>query len=323
MFFLMSGCISTDTQLVNDVTVTPEVNSPTHTFSSLATPTILTPVSTSIPFRTPALSPTAPLPTETPAKIIQVSPTVISRTPKPTQTATNRILANPSAQPSSLLILDPIQIRSPAEDSSLLSPIPLDLQFILGEGGKIIRIELWNNAGILLYRKIILRHQLPSPGDQYKGQIDFEIPDDYQDAFITIAVEDNPGMSLAVNTTRIRLLSSGTQQLMPEAWQPRVIDIQQPAFNASISGGMVDVSGLTRLDAENPLKVQLLDPAGKVIGQRLAEIDEQPGAEFNPFHAQLAYKISQPGPARLIVFRSSPQSGETQYLASQKVVLKP
>jgi hypothetical protein len=323
VFVLMSGCISTDSNLVNNVTVTSPPDSSTHSKSSLATPTRLAPVSTSVLTPKPALSATTLVSTETPHRVLQASPTSTSQPPQPTSTAADKVPVDPSAQPFSLLTLDPIQIRSPAEDSWLHSPIPLDLQLVLGEEGKIIHIELWNDNGILLFRKIILRDQLPPPGEQYSSQIDFEIPDDFQDAFITIGVEDVPGMPLAVNTTRIRLLSSGIQKLMPELWQSKVIDIQRPAFNAGISGGMVDVSGLTRLDAGDPLKVQLVDMAGKVVGQRLAEIEVQPGAEFNPFHANIAYKIHQPTPARIIVFRSNPQSGETQYLASQMVQLKP
>lgn len=229
----------------------------------------------------------------------------------------------PSQLPTPTIDLDPIQFLAPGDGSALRSPVDLRIQFLPAALGKIFRIEMRDHAGTLLYRRLLFREQLPSPGDQFDGQIDFEIGADARDVFVTVSAEDIPGQPIAVNTINLRLLSSGSERHLPTSWQPAALEIRQPATGADLSGGLIDVAGLVRLVGNDSLRVQIVDESGKVVGQRLARVEVHSANDAAAFSAQVSYKVSQITPARVVVFQTDPQTGLIQYLASIPVSLEP
>ncbi len=232
----------------------------------------------------------------------------------------NIVTAQP---PQSNLVLDPIQIRSPGAMSIVTSPISLNVQFAMDGAGKILRIGLYSEDGKLLVRKVFDWKRVTALGGSLHDLIDFEIPNPSQNGLLNIQVEDTLGLLLAVNSTSLVLRSSGVPQINPPEWQAKVIDIQQPAPNAQINGGMLAVSGLTSLEIDQVLKVQLLSLDGKVLGQRLAGIRGSPEDEFKVFTSQVPYITEQGVPARLIVFYDDSQFGQTTHLTSLPVTLNP
>jgi hypothetical protein len=83
------------------------------------------------------------------------------------------------------------------------------------------------------------------------------------------------------------------------------------------------VSGLTTLDPAKPLKVQLISPEGKILGQRLAGIAQQGDGDLRIFNAVVPYRISLSTPARLIVFQVENPFNYVIYLSSVDVTLNP
>jgi hypothetical protein len=298
LFILLAGCSPAASQATNPPQATPT----TRLAASLAAPT-----STHRPAPTrPLLTAASPLSTTAPLV-----------TPRPTKP-----LADPTAAPQSLQVLDPIQIRAPGPGSQVLSPLALELKFALGEAGRYISLDLRAADGTLLARKLLDRQRMP-PGEVYQDRLDFETAISPAAAYLIVQVESEAGVPLAVSSAKIELLAAGTARLLPGDWQAKAIDIQLPALQAKLQGGLLELSGLTRLDPAAPLKAQVLDLAGKVLGQRLAGIDSSSGGPFFPFAAQISYQVQQPTDALLVVYRDLPESGELLYLASQPVVLNP
>lgn len=298
LFILLAGCSPAASQATNPPPATPT----TRLVASLAA---LTSTQPPTPTRPPAPSAT-PLP--------KTAPSATMPPVKP--------LADPTALPQSLLVLDPIQIRAPGPGSQVLSPLALELQFALGKMSRFISLDLRAEDGTLLARKLMDRRRMP-PGEIYQDHLDFETGFSSAAAYLIVRVESEAGVPLVVNSVKIELLSAGTARLLPGDWQAKAIDIQLPAPQAELHGGLIELSGLTRLDPAAPLKAQVLDLAGKVLGQRLAGIDGSNSGPFFPFTAQISYQVQQPTDALLVVYRDLPESGELLYLASQPLVLNP
>lgn len=317
-------------------------------------PTIVSPVSLPLqasptaPTRTPRTT-QAPLATSTASSEVRKaaspsrtgSPGNSPQSKTPTSPLTGKGLADPTASPPTLLVLDPIQIRLPAVGADVASPIPLQVQFIAGDQVQLIQVELRRADGALLVRKLLHYNSASLPEDTLTDQIDFEIDVNQTGGLLIVSLLASPGNPIAINSVDLKLHSVGSFPLVPAEWQPKHIDIQQPAANDSASGGILHVSGLTRLPPDQVLKVQLLDSQGKVVGQRLAGISvltdgasptptappgsaiRKTGAAFNTFEVDVPYKVTQPTDARLVVFSNHPQNGEINHLASLPVSLNP
>jgi hypothetical protein len=269
----------------------------------------------SIPTRTPHL---CLVPTLTPN--LAADRTAISTS---TSTPYEKKLISPSPQPQPLHPLDPIQIRSPGDGSEVASPIPLEIQLDPDEGSKILRIELRGEDGTLLVRKLIDMKIVKASGGNLVDPIDFEIPGESQNGLLIVQVEQTADLPLAINSVDLVLLSSGLARIPPPSWQFKAIDIQQPAPGIEGREGMITISGLTRLDATKPLKVQLIAQNGKIVGQRLAGVGASPDDVVRPFSTQVPYKVDQRTNAWVVVFRDDGPNGEITHLASLPIVLNP
>ncbi len=211
----------------------------------------------------------------------------------------------------------------------MISPIRLEINFQLDPATALVRIELRRPDGVLLARKLLDGSRLDPPGDLLIDALEFEIAEPTSRAWLIVAVEpkrkteNQPVYPLAVNSADLTLSSTGPARLAPPSWQAKTIDIQQPAAEASISGGILQVSGLTNLDPDQPLKVQIVDQNGKLISQRLAGIHGAAQDEFKEYSTEIAYQIRQPVLARVVVFRDDPETGIVLHLANQPVQLRP
>lgn len=205
----------------------------------------------------------------------------------------------------------------------VISPIPLNIQLVPVEGSKILRIELRGEDGTLLVRKIIELKLAEAIGNAFVDQLNFEIPGSSQKGLFIVQVVGAANLPLAINSANLVLLSSGAARITPSSWQPKAIDIQQPNTGVEGRDGMITVSGLTRLDAAQPLKVQLVTLNGKVVGQRLAGVGGSPGDRFRPFTVQVPYKVDQRTQCRVVVYRDDGPNGEITHLASLSIVLNP
>lgn len=289
--------------------------------SSMPTTALYTPTKTSAAVATLAVLP-ADRPGQRTTSTALPSPTWKPTSAPPIRTPPGKAPTASQTTSQSLLALQPIQIRSPGSGSQVLSPLSLEVQFAPGEAGQRIRIELYGQDGILLVRKLFERQRLPASG-LYADKLEFESAASPRAAFLVVALDNPAGIPLAASAVDIDLLVAGNPRLRQAGSQAEAIVIQDPAPQAKVAGGLLSISGMTSLDPASPLKVQVIDPAGKVLGQRLAKIEQDQAGPFRPFAAQVPYQVDDETNAWVIVFRDLPPGGQILFLASQPVQLKP
>jgi hypothetical protein len=258
----------------------------------------------------------SPNPSVTPTPPLTASPT-------PSLTATQARITPTPTPSQSLLTLDPIQIRSPGVNSIVTSPLAVLAQLSFDGSVNSIRIELHAQDGALLVRKVIEPARLGLPGKDLVESMAYEIDLKPVNGWIVIGMDEAPDYPVAVNAVPIQLLPTGKAQITPPTWQAKTIDIQTPGAGVAISDGLIRIAGLTSLEAGQPLKIQLLAPGGKVIGQSLAVIGGNPTDEFKPFSANLSYAVETQTAARLVVFSELGQTGVVLHLASLPILVSP
>lgn len=281
-------------------------------------------------------TPSFSLYTTTPSSVPNLIPTT-TWTYQPAVTATHTLLpeqlplltptpelplATSTLELTSLLVLDPVQIFTPGPGSQVVAPISLEGQLMLPQTAWLLRIELYSLDGTLLSRKVYDWEAIKRNDGVFSDQLDFEISTLAEDGWLIWRVEDQLRTPLAINSVLLTLISEGAPLVTRQAWQAKMIDIQQPAGIGAYEGGELTVSGLTRLAAEKPLKIQLVGPDGRVVGQRLAKIEPQVG-EFLPFTAQVPYQVQEETQVTLIVYQDDGPAGIITHLASLPVILRP
>lgn len=285
------------------------------------------PSTSAVPLKT--IVPTSPLasatrltPTLTIRAISTASPTNSSTPPVSTAEDPGLVKEPTDSEGGQLrLVFDPVQIFTPGDGSQVTPPIILETNLSAPETARLLRLELYSKEGMLLVRKVIDWQVIKQSSGDYQDQIDFGIAADSLEGWLILRIEDHPDSPLAVNSTRLTLLSEGDPLIYQLGWQTKWIDIQRPGIMAEVEGGILEVSGLTRLEADKPLKIQIVDPQGRVIGQRLAGISKM--GEFSPFSVEVPYKVGEQTNAKVLVYRDDGPNGVITHLASQLVVLKP
>lgn len=243
----------------------------------------------------------AELPTDTP------EPT-LTPTPGPTSTPTTIPEHEPAA----------IQIFSPGPMSKVVSPITLRMNIIAGETEK-AQIDLYGEDGRLLSRT--LKH-VPLSGDGVFQQIKipFEIRAMAEVARITISTTDKAGRIQALNSVRVLLLSSGTNEITTPGNPSEPVGVFSPARKDSVSDGLLALRGDIWPFNLNPVIFELIGPDGKVLGLRVLTVDR---LDPQLFETTIPYKISEPTLARLTIRQDDDRMSGPFYIYSREILLNP
>lgn len=217
----------------------------------------------------------------------------------------------------------PIQILRPGPYSKVASPISLQAYFKPGKG-KQVQIELFGEDRRVLVRLIQSVVWIDRNGFArlYKD-IPFEIPGVAEAAHLTLSVTDDLGRVTAVNSVPLILLSIGASDVIPAVDLRTPILIQQPQPNALLQGKKVVTSGLVRSGGDTYLMIQLLDSQGKVLGQRVTNVQPAEEMGFGFFNTEVPYSVAEPTPALLVVWQGVGTLSNILYLASVEVLLSP
>ncbi|MCX8062023.1 MAG: hypothetical protein N3D16_05530 [Anaerolineales bacterium] len=250
-----------------------------------------------------------------------------SPSPKPTATNTplpEQLIPFAVTPPSQAIIPNAIiQINRPGPYSKVASPISLQAYLKPGKG-KQVQIELFGEDRRVLVRLIQPIVWLDRTGyaHVYKD-IPFEIPGVAEAAYLTLSVTDDLGRVTAVNSVPIILLSIGESDVIPAVDLRAPILIQQPQPNALLQGKKVITSGLVRSGGDTFLMIQLLDTQGKVLGQRVTNVQPAKELGFGSFNTEVPYMVREPTPALLVVWQGVGNLSNILYLASVEVLLSP
>lgn len=248
-----------------------------------------------------------------------------SHTPAPTNTPREEQLIPLAVTPPSQTTLPNaiIQIKRPGPYSKVVSPISLQA-FLKPGRGKQVQIELFGEDRRVLVRLIQPIVWIDRSGfAQLYKEIPFEIPGVAEAAWLTLSVTDDLGRVTAVNSTPLILLSIGDSDVIPAVDLRTPIAIQQPQSNTLIQGNKVVVSGLVRSGGDTYLMIQLWDVQGKVLGQRVTNVQPAKEPGFGSFNTEVIYTVTEPTPALLVVWQGVGSLSNILYLASVEVLLSP
>ena len=247
-----------------------------------------------------ALTPTA-RPTNTPRPTL--SPTIA-----PTFTQTTIPGHDPAA----------IQIFAPGPMSKVVSPITLRMHIIGGESGK-IQVDLYGEDGRLLARNV----KSVQPGGRGVDQhidIPFEIRAAAEVGRITISTLDKVGRIQYLNSVRVLLLSSGSNEITPPGNPSEPVGVFSPDLDEPVSGGVLNLRGDVWPFNLNPVVLELIDPEGKSIGLRILTVESlQP----QMFETTIPYRVFVPTSARLTIRQEDDRINGMFYVYSQEVSLNP
>lgn len=263
-------------------------------------------------------SPQIPSPTPiAPSKNITPIGTPVVTTPSPTPVITDSPLEEgPDSKQEA-----PIAINSPGEGSRVLSPIRLSINLV-NRDTETYQIELRGVDGRLIVRQVMALDN-DNPSGHLESDLKFEIPTPFEEGRLVISQKDEHGRLMDLNSVDLTLLSEGGARLIQPESINQMIVILQPISGESIAGGVLAVSGITRLRPDQPLRVELITEDGKVVGQRLAGVGSISSAGYLTFEAEVPYTIAETTPVRLIVFQNGGLISSQRHLSSIEVVLNP
>lgn len=290
-----------------------------------------------------ALPGTVPAPTPYPADYI---PTVIHLTAQAINAATMAAVATPTATEVVLpaLTLTPmveqetstppptatytpvagvplatIQINAPGPMSKMVSPIQVHAMVTVEEGSK-VETALYDETGQLISRPALLvfTHRGSFP---VSVKLPFEIRAAGETGVVQISAKDSHGRIQSLNSVRVLLLSTGSNQINPPGNQiyERVAFYDLP-IDAHISGGTLTVKGSYVPVNEQPVILELMTADGKSLGLRVLSL---PGSESQYFETTIPYKVTQETAARLYIYQDDDVIQGRGYLYSQAIALEP
>lgn len=231
-------------------------------------------------------------------------------TPRPKATSTATTI--PGHEPAA------IQIISPGPMSKVVSPITLRMNILAGETEK-AQIDLYGEDGRLLSRTV---KKVPLSGDGVFQQIKipFEIRATAEVARITISTTDKAGRIQALNSVRILLLSSGTNEITTPGNPSEPVGVFSPTVKDTASDGVLDVRGDIWPFNLNPVIFELIGPDGKSLGLRVLTVDQ-----LNPqlFETTIPYRVVEPTLARLTIHQDDDRMSGPFYIYTQEILLNP
>jgi hypothetical protein len=251
-------------------------------------------------------------PTASPTEIL--APTITFTPPPPPATATFTPQPNvPYAQ---------IQFLEPGPMSKIVSPVKLQMMILAGESG-IVQIDLLGEDGRLLYR-IVERINRDLGSLFYSSRIPFEIRAAAETALIQVSTKDQYGRMQALNSYPVVLLSSGTNEITPAGnlIYERCVLFEPRARDATVSGGVLTVSGHMWPYNKQYIVLDLIKPDGSPAGSRIVNMN---GLDPQDFSTTIPYKVTEPSLARLTIRQLDFDFTDNLpvYVYSQEVLLNP
>ena len=252
----------------------------------------------------------------------QVSPTPEMPTPTGEITLAATPAPLPTATPPPDHPIADIQIFKPGDRSRVVSPIPISAYLRPGGKGR-VSLELFGEDGRLLVREIKAFDTPPNARVNLLADLEFGISAAAEFGRLVISTLDEFGRPSALNSVDIILLSLGEEDINPSSAEFQAISIEQPAPKSLIQGGTVLVSGRARTDPDQPLFLELIDEAGKTIGQRQARLADVDANGYGSFAAEVPYSAAGFTPVRLVVYEKGGSASPIRHLTSVEFNLSP
>lgn len=225
-------------------------------------------------------------------------------------------LINGEAQP-----IQPITILSPGENSAVMSPIRITAMIQPGEDG-LVRLSLVDKNQNLLARQLLRANGKGDSAIEFTSDLVFEIPTESTSAVLLIATQDHLHRPLSTRSVGLTLLSSGEDNIQPQAEQPPWLRITRPLPGMLISDTTIVIEGTVTPKTSKPIIFELVRESGGVMISKQLGVD-QPGEPMN-FSVSLTYP---PNPnvqdIRLVIRQTGEDLGVNVILDSLPIRLAP
>lgn len=215
-----------------------------------------------------------------------------------------------------------LQIIQPGDGAAVTAPVAIRAQS-LGDGAARLWLELYGKDGRLLSRRIVRISGFDAAPGALEELLDFEIPSAAEKSWLRLVFQDKQLRFMAIDTLPLTLMSEGLTRAAPANGDLPDIAIQQPTTQMEITGGMLEVRGTVSSHVKLPLRVQLVDETGRVVGQRLAGGERIGTSGQVVYSAEVTYAVRTATPVRLLVFEEGGDLLQIKHLSSLELVLKP
>ena len=265
---------------------------------------------------TPTATPTTISVTGTPEPFTTTTPVIVIEDPNPSFTSTPK-------PPQFSLPKEKVAIRRPAAGSNVTSPFRVN-GYAGPSWNNRVELRLIGEDGREISRKIAYLLSLPGNAGPFTIEMDFETDLVAESARLEVSIFNKDDTQLDhVSSVDLILLSIGAPRSHWTIHGPEQIHILSPKEYERIEGGFVSVSGVGWTKSETPLRIEVLDREGNVVGSTTAQIDAEGPDQAGTFDVQVQYQIDQSQRGRVVVYEPALDIPGMIHYASVLVNLRP
>lgn len=253
----------------------------------------------------PDPTPTSPPPTPTPTELPYASPTPLPYTDATPPVVLDVPLPSPTPVPPTPSIgLPPerLSIYDPGPGSQALSPL-----LVTGFGGPSwqgrVQLRLIGEDGNLLADRTTFLQALPDLAGRIYTDLQFSFEWVAQAARLEVRTFASRNGQMDHLTTRpVVLLTRGTELLYPGIGGAEKLAIFSPRAGSLVRNGLIHLRGGGWLDTPGPLRVEVLDRNGQVVGSATATLSTDRIGDVGSFEVQVAYAVPISQYGRIAVY---------------------
>ncbi len=236
-----------------------------------------------------------------------------------------------------------IYIAAPGLMSDVVSPLAVDgiADSALGSAVTVQLFQMSESGapyeGLLAQQAVPVQPQMGTTGP-FQAELTFTPKAGNPVGWVAVSFSDpDSGALLHVATTQVTLLTSGNAQITIPEQSAETIQIDSPTSGQAVSGGQVEIRGVSEYFFESTVGVMLCAVGGELSGEPHAicgnsalaiaqgnlMIDSPDMGIGGPINGNIAYQVDAETPARLVIYALSPRDGSILHLSSVAVTLEP
>jgi hypothetical protein len=254
-----------------------------------------------------------------------------SPTPAPLTESTPAIVIEPSQAPVTPTQLPPV-VAMPTEQLAILEPGPGSYVVspfqVEGWGGPSyndrVRVRLLGEDGRVLSEGSTHLLVLPGNAGRFYAEVPFEISLVAEAGRLEVSIYSPRDRQLShLSTVDLTLLSIGHPRIYPALHGPEKLAIFSPREEAVVEGGEVLVQGAGWVDADRPLRVDILDRNGESLGSNQVWIDSPAIGQLGTYEISVKYQVDFPQWGHIAVSEIDGDIPGSVHYSSVEVWLRP
>lgn len=230
--------------------------------------------------------------------------------------------------------MEAILITLPGPGSQVTSPVTVQGQSRPTFEQNLVVAVYGENGDQLALQATTIQAPFPEPGD-FSTEISFAVASEQPGRISVFETSAMDGGIIHLSSVEVTLHAGGAAEIIPAELHFESILINSPAPTAEVSGGVITITGFSDYYFESNLGLMLCGGGGSgapndlcgtednILAAGNAFIDAPDMGQPGPFSGQLTYSITEPTPARIVIFAASPRDGGLLHVSSIPVFLAP